>query len=297
MKTAIKEFTNWVKTHPFKSCLFSCLIGILATWDGTRPYLMWKDIVPWIGLIGTMLWVAWGTDMKLISLILSLSLLLPSKVEAQPERPNGAGVIVAIVVTVVGGVVIFKVVNFCQNHFPRQAPPDTNAPPSLEVTDFYAASTSYSSIGVCYEPVGLLASDPIPTVVEFTGYFTADHSFRMETGQRMPEATESVDLYEFGRELVPWGIRLCGAGEVSYGLNGQPCSGVGIPIGFSGGGGNETPEVNVAYGDDVQMVVFERSNDLWDWEPFLTMRISAEQRIKFSDASTGRQKFYRCRPL
>ncbi len=146
--------------------------------------------------------IMWLDVRKMAGIILILSLLLPSKVKAQPERPNGAGVIVAIVVTVVGGVVIFKVVNFCQNHFPRQAPPDTNAPPSLEVTDFYAASTSYSSIGVCYEPVGLLASDPIPTVVEFTGYFTADHSFRMETGQRMPEATESVDLYELGDPVV-----------------------------------------------------------------------------------------------
>ncbi len=53
MKTAFKELHQWAKENPVKACVFSALTGILATWDGTRPYLTQFDLIPLVILIGT----------------------------------------------------------------------------------------------------------------------------------------------------------------------------------------------------------------------------------------------------
>ncbi len=189
---------------------------------------------------------------------------------------------------------IFKVVQFCQNHFPRVDPPPTNAPPTLESTDFYAASMTYSAIGNCYAPQtsSALFVEPAPTVFEFSGGFDENFEFRMTQCRKIPSASDAVDIQEFAAELVPWGIHLGGGGESYYGLNGVPCPADDVPVTFGSG-----PVVDVANGDYVQTVVFEKSSDLMNWEAMLTMTISAEQRVRFSDAGTSAQVFYRCRPL
>lgn len=294
MKTAFKELHQWAKENPVKACVFSALTGILATWDGTRPYLVWTDLIPW-----AVLWMvingtlAFQFFRKLFLSVLVASLLLPSESKAA-EKPQSGLVIAGVVVIVVGGVVIFKVVQFCQNHFPRVDPPPTNAPPTLESTDFYAASMTYSAMGNCYAPQtsSALFVEPVPTVFEFSGGFDADFNFRMTQCRKVPSSTDSVDLQEFASELVPWGIHLGGGGESYYGLNGVPCPAEDVPVSFGTG-----PVVDVAVGDWVQTVVFEKSSDLVNWEEMLTMTISAEQRVKFSDAGTSSQVFYRCRPL
>ncbi len=292
MKTAFKELHQWAKENPVKACVFSALTGILATWDGTRPYLTWLDTGPWVLLIISL---CFTLSYKLVSaLILSASiLLLPSESKAA-EKPQSAAVAAGVVVVVVGGVVVIYLVRFCQRAFPRTDTPPTNAPPSLESTDFYAASMTYSAIGNCYAPQtnSALFVEPVPTVFEFSGGFDTDFNFRMTQCRKVPSADDAVDLQEFVAELVPWGIRLGTGGESYYGLNGVPCSAADVPVTFGTG-----PTVDVARGDWIQTVVFEKSNDLVNWDAMLTMTISAEQRIKFSDAGTSSQVFYRCRPL
>ncbi len=289
MKTAFKELHQWVKDNPLKACVFSALTGILATWDGTRPYLTALDLIPWAILL---IVVCWSMAVnKLMTLILLLCLLCPQETKAA-EKPEGAGIIVGVVVVVVAGVVIIKVVNFCQNHFPRVDPPATNAPPSLEEGDYYAASMTYEAIGNCYQPASLLAVEQLPTVIEFSVDFEGE-ALKMEGTRKAVEP--SVTLEDFVSELAPWGIRLGGGGEGFYALNGRACTAQDIPVSF--GLRNGLPSVTVDQGSFVRDVVVERSIDLVNWETMLTMRISAEQRIRFSDASTGRQKFYRCRPL
>ncbi len=292
MKNAFKELHQWAKENPVKACVFSALTGILATWDGTRAHLTSLDLIPWAVLI---ILAAWGFSItKLVSMLLALCLLLPSESKAA-EKPQSGLVIAGVVVIVVGGVVIFKVVQFCQNHFPRQDPPPTNNVPNLESTDFYAGSMTYSALGNCYSnpnSSSLLAVVDPATVFEFSGGFDGEFNFRMTECRKVPSATDSVDLQEFESELVPWGIRLGGGGESFFGLNGRPCPPGDVPVSFGTG-----PVVDVAVGDWVQTVVFEKSEDLVNWEAMLTMTISAEQRVRFSDAGTSSQVFYRCRPL
>lgn len=62
----------------------------------------------------------------------------PARVEAQDTnkpQPESVpcGVIIAVVVIVVGGIVIYKIIRFCKNKFPQPPPPPppaTNAPPA-----------------------------------------------------------------------------------------------------------------------------------------------------------------------
>ncbi len=291
MKTAFKELHQWAKDNPVMACLISAFTGTLATWDATRPYLTALDLVPWVILLIGACWIT--ASNKVASLILALCLLVPPESKAS-EKPQSGLVIAGVVVIVVGGVVIFKVVQFCQNHFPRVDPPPTNAPPTLESTDFYAATMTWTAMGNCYDPQtsSALFVEPVPTVFEFSGGFDQDFNFRMTQCRKVPSASDAVDLQEFDAELVPWGIHLGGGGESYFGLNGVPCPAADVPVSFGVG-----PVVDVAQGDYVQTVVFEKSGDLVNWETMLTMTISAEQRVRFSDAGTSSQAFYRCRPL
>ena len=231
----------------------------------------------------------------LFSILLIVSLLLPSESRAA-EKPKSAAMAAAVVVIIVGGVVVFKLVSFCQKAFPKTENPPTNNVQNFESTDYYAASLTTVS-GFCYEPSGsssLLAVSVPSAVMELSGEFvdTGDgFEYRMTGCRKVPEA-DCVGFSEFEASLVPWGIRLGGVDEAFYGLNGQPCSSDQVPIAFGSG-----PVVNVARGDWVQTVVFEKSSDLVNWEAMLTMTISAEQRVRFSDAGTSNQVFYRCRPL
>lgn len=293
MKTAFKELHQWAKENPVKACLFSALTGILATWQGTHSPLTALDLIPWliliIGVVCTM------ASSRIISVLLALCLLIPAQPRAA-EKPQSAAVAAAVVVIIVGGVVVFKLVSFCQKAFPKTENPPTNNVPKFESTDYYAASLTTVS-GFCYEPSGsssLMAVEAPSTVMELSGGFvdTGDgFEYRMTGCRKVPEA-DCVGFSEFEASLTPWGIRLGGVDEAFYGLNGNPCNSDQVPITFGSGA-----VVNVARGDWVQTVVFEKSNDLMNWEAMLTMTISAEQRVKFSDAGTAGQTFYRCRPL
>jgi hypothetical protein len=295
IKRAFKELHQWASRWPVTACVFSVLTGILATWHGTRSSLDVYDLIPWILLVSAVGFTVWIDSLKLIATILTAALLLAPMNQKAAEKPAGGGVIVAVVVVVVAGVVIFKVVQFCENHFPRVDPPPTNNVPNLEASDFYAASTSYSALGSCYVPTPTSLTQVLTdsgTVFELEGGFDSSFNYRM-TGCRKVESPEaSVDLMEFSRELAPWGIHLGGGGETYYGLNGQPSGPDRVPIVFGPG-----PTVDVARGDWVQTVVWERSSDLLNWTPMLTMTISAEQRVRFGDCRQEGSCFYRCRPL
>ena len=302
MKKAIQEFHQWVKSHPYKACLFSALMGILATWLGTRPYLTpWDAVLPF-ALLSTLAWVMlFDFQKRAVTVLLAICFLVqPFESRAQsPKEPAGGGAIIAIVVVVVGGVIVFRVVRFCQRAFPRN--PCTNNPPAVVFGSqhSYALATSCSAIGGCYvAPSSLLGDSPASTVFELTGEMVeADEgglAFKMQ-GSKKLEATAAVDLMEFQHELQEWGVHFGSAGETFYGIDGQPCGSDLVPITVSLNGANSSvdasdPELGH------QAVTFERSADLFHWEPILTMTVSVGQKVSFSDATDGAQMFYRSRP-
>lgn len=118
--------------------------------------------------------------------------------------------------------------------------------------------------------------------------------FQMEGVKQLATETEAVDMMGFAQEMVPWGVRLGSAGETFYGLNGQPSTADQVPLSVTLNGANSTVTAVAGNGGQATFA-FERSEDLMHWEPLLTMVLSAGQKIKFADATSGQQMFYRGR--
>lgn len=302
MKKAILEAHSWVKGHPFKACLFSVFTAALAVWEGTRPYLTTMDFAM-CGWLLIVIMATVYTDMKraITLLLLACFLLQPFEARAQPRKePAGGGVIIVVLVIVVGGIIIFRMARFCQRAFPRTPPPNTNAPPSLALNALpnnCALTTSCSALGSCYVPSSALAVESPQTIVEVSGVVAerpeGGFMFQIEGVKQLATETEAVDMMEFAQEMVPWGVRLGSAGETFYGLNGQPSTADQVPLSVTLNGA-----VTAVTGNGGQATfAFERSEDLVHWEPMLTMILSAGQKLKFADATSGQQMFYRGRTV
>src|SRR5258706_9885684 len=118
MKKSFLQLRQWASAHPVKACLWSALLGILATWQGSRASLDYYDLIPWLILLIGLILTIWISSFKwLVILLTATHLLLPVQPKAA-EKPQGGAVIAGVIVVVVGGIVIFKVVQFCQTHFP-----------------------------------------------------------------------------------------------------------------------------------------------------------------------------------
>lgn len=302
MKKSVLEFTNWVKAHPFKACLFAAITAALGAWDGTRPYLAWIDLLPWAVFLAAVALVIHWDGKGLTCLLIGALLCQPYQARAEEKKPAGAGVIVGIVVVVVGGFIVFRVIRFCQRTFPRPpANPNTNNPPALVFGEAhnYALATSCSAIGTCYVPSPDLLAEVVPdTVFEISGIMVEGPQgglfFQMNGAKKLNPETDAVGLWEFQQGLAAWGVRFGSAGEVFYGVDGQPAGPDQVPITVTLNGANSSVDVSGGYG---QAVTFERSSDLQHWEPILTMTVREGQPISFSDATTEGQMFYRSHPV
>jgi hypothetical protein len=307
MKKSIQEFCNWVKAHPYTACLFSALTAALAAWDGTRPYLVVSDLWAWaILLAGVALVIYIDTSRLFRLLMVSLtigSLLFQPKARAVERQPAAAGAIVAIVVVVVGGIIVFRVIRFCDRVFPRTPPAqNTNNPPEFAFgpAHSYAMATTCTTFGSCYTAPSLLAENNDPTVVELSGAIEETSqgtlAFRMQTTTKLNSTNDTVSLSEFERGMAEWGVRFGSAGEVFYGLDGQPSSPDLVPITAQLNGFNSAVNACDPAWEHLP-VVFERSADLLHWEPILTVTVNVGQQISFSDATYEGQMFYRGRTV
>lgn len=310
MKKSIRELHSWVKAHPYKACLFAIIMSALGAWDGTRPYLAWIDLLPWALLLAAAALVIHWDGKGLVCLLIAALLCQPFESRAQeapavasPREPAAAGAIVAVVIIVIGGYIIFRVVRFCDHAFPRT--PATNNPPAVifGASHNYALASSCSALGTCYLPEPSLAAgaeSSAGTVFEFSGVMAENPNgglaFRMEGAKKLEDEGETVDLMEFQRELQEWGVRFGSVGEVFYGVDGQPAAPDQVPITLQLNGTNPLVDASDPFLEH-RAVVFERSSDLQHWEPILTLTVSVGQVVKFSDATSAGQMFYRSRPV
>lgn len=302
MKKSIREFHSWVKAHSYKACLFAAITAALGAWDGTRPYLDWIDLFPWALLLAAVaLVIYWDGKGLSYLLVVALSCQHYESRAQETREPAAAGAIVAVVVIVIGGYIIFRVVRFCDHAFPRT--PATNNPPAVifGAAHNYALASSCSALGTCYLPEPSLAAgaeSSAGTVFEFSGVMAENPNgglaFRMEGAKKLEAETDAVDLMEFQRELQEWGVRFGSVGEVFYGVDGQPAAPDQVPITLQLNGTNPLVDASDPFLEH-QAVVFERSSDLQHWEPILTMTVSVGQAVKFSDATSAGQMFYRSR--
>jgi hypothetical protein len=303
MKKSIREFTSWVKAHPYKACLFAAIMAALGAWDGTRPYLQWIDLLPWALFLAAVALVIHWDGKGLSYLLIGAFLCQPIQSRAQSREPAAAGAIVAIVVVVVGGFIVFRIVRFCDRVFPRPpAPAKTNNPPAVifGASPSYALATTCTTFGSCYTASSLMAEDAVATVVELSGVIEETSQgtlgFRMQQTTKLNPTNDTVSLSEFERGIQDWGVHFGSAGEVFYGLDGQPSSPDQVPITVQLNGFSSAVNACDPSWEHLP-VVFERSTDLFHWEPILTVTVNEGQRISFSDATYEGQMFYRGRTV
>jgi hypothetical protein len=144
---SIKQFLDWVKSHPFKAVGFTCVFSVLSTALAFRDDLVRPGLAVYGVMLSLFVLVLWLDTRKTIAILLAACLLFTSAPPAQShtQHTDGCGpVIVGIVVVVVGGIAIYKVVRFCQKKFGPTPDKGTNAPDD-EFTFSAAASSSTAS--------------------------------------------------------------------------------------------------------------------------------------------------------
>jgi hypothetical protein len=238
---------------------------------------------------------------KFMRLLLIVSLTFVSTAQAadpQPPEPI-LPYAIGVVVVIVGGVVTYKFVRFCQRKFPKDQPPNTNAPPDqvqLPNGDTAAAAWTYAAQGSCYWPPTGLLSSPGPGVFEITAQLVdpdGQHpQLRSQTSRWLgPEATE--DAPAFFAEVAALGLTMSSTGNgQSWSVNNLPVSQEQCPIVLLGDEAH-TVEVQATNCTYSRVVVVERSYDLQEWAPVVRTVLQAGMKLRFQDATESGSAFYR----
>lgn len=299
----LKPTVGWMRDHPLKSCGFTSLFTFLACLIGEcepiQFHLAGVSVICliWFGLVMSRDLRKKAMVALVVFCLFCESAPIYAQVEPQSEiRPAAGQVIAGVVVVVVGAVVYIYLSRTCQRVFNRPPPRNTNAEPFhalSSLSDDYAASWAYYPYGSC-EPVGSMSELPT-TAMLLTGSFvqtTSGLEVRLD-GQKIVQE-DLVDGPTFQRLLQAHGVPAGGGvGDRFYGRNGRPATAEEVPIYFWEEDGQHN--VSCVAGGDPVPVAIERSPDLTRWEALTSVTVSAGQRIALHDTTTATQMFYRFR--
>lgn len=270
----------WARRHPIATALLVATEVLLGAVTAVLPPEAFGVMVVFIIAIAVW-WVAFGWFGDKLGLPLALLLLLPSpsKADEQPILPW----VIGGVVLVGGSYVAYKVVRFCQHHFP---PPPTNDTPAqvYGAGDDYAAAWTYAPSGSCQDapktlqepPGGVLAIEVWPEGSELRSVaYTASQGPSVDFG-----------TWEAGLSSVGLAMNSQGYGQ-SFSLNGVPVCASEVPIAFN-------PSANfIAIGYPGWTVSIEESGDLLTWEPLVTVSLPLGKRLRLEDVGQPGAVFYR----
>lgn len=222
---------------------------------------------------------------------------------AHPPDPQAAAVGGAVVVIVVGGIVTYKVVKFCQEHYPKDK---TNPPPSslafggsasADDGGEYGASFNYAPLGSCYTlpPPG---SDLVSTASASPGVATTFWLDAVATAGAVRtslSARQDPALVQgwagFQADVADAGLRVTGIadGTAWYERDGLPCSADQVPIRFD----PDTLTVRHRAAGELVRLRIERCTDLRQWSRLLNVELPVDQPFRLIDTTPEGQMFYR----
>lgn len=230
-----------------------------------------------------------------ITMILCASLVCsPWQAKSQEEGGDGGGApVVGIVVLCAGGYCVYKMIQFCQKHFPKNQP-TTNSPPdqlSGEISgDSEAASFNLGSLGSC---AGLDDHPPVTFAINGIIY-PADVRRPARAVCSIVAASgkeSSMNWSQFVAEAQSYGIKVTGVGDGSsyYARDGQPISESESHIHYDA----QTKKVSV-YSDPskVHRLVVKRSSDLIYWEDFMHLEMEENRNFQILDTTVNGSMFY-----
>jgi len=304
----MKDIIKWMSLHPLKSAGFAALFGFLPPFLAAMP-AGWA----WPGAgVFFLCALAWGLvchrDLKkVVGVLLVLAFLTPTEAADEREPVNGGGVVIGIIVVCAGGVCVYKIVKFCQKKFPKdKAAADTNGPPTDSIFNSdggsgsgggrSAAASNFGSMGSCgaEEQSELFGSDGvmIPATL-FTMDIRMDAQGRITTQTGATFGTNDIQGWaDFQAEVATHGVHVTGVpGHTSYATNGVPCASEDVPIAFD----ESNHSVSIRGAGPARRCEVERSKDMVDWSPFISLTVSQEAGARIEDASASGAMFYRVR--
>jgi len=277
---------RWIIAHPllsvFLTAVYCVTVAIMAT---CNEALFWIGLGLLGGIVVTVSLSAW----KLIPLVLLVALTAHAQ-EPEPPKDEAVAWGVGVVVLVGGGVVVYKMVRFCQRHFPRS---DTNQPPETNLwaqggySDQYGGAWSWTSSGSCYSPAAV--ADPANVRLAL---FRMDCSLEngvLRVRPSMASTNQIEDASEWFADLAAWGLSMNphGYGQ-SFSRNGVPCDPSAVPIRF-------VPDADhsIVIAGATGRILIERSPDLATWEVLNVVSVPAGMRVRMEDVGQAEQTFYR----
>lgn len=303
----MKDIIKWMRLHPLKSAGFAALFGFIPPFLASMP-ANWA----WPGACFFLLCaLVWGAvchfDLRKVAVVLLVIALLAPVKAAEREPVNGGGVVIGIIVVCAGGVCVYKLVKFCQKKFPKDKAASTNDPPVGLVFNSNggtgsgggrsAAASNFGAIGSCgsEEQSELFDSDGVMIPVTlFTMDIRMDALGRVTTQTGAIFGTNNIQGWlDFQAEIATHGVQVTGVpGHTSYATNGVPCASEDVPIVFD----EANHSVSIRGGDGPsRRCEVERSKDMINWSPFISVTVSREAGARIEDASASGVMFYRVR--
>lgn len=291
MKKLIYGFQDLIglmRAHPILSAAFAFLFGMFSAlvtkpaWEFTAKCA----IVVLLGLFAACVYRGLGKKRSIALVLLTTWLIMitpriqadepPPPVQQEQVQEAWVAIAIGIVVIVIAVVVVVKVVNFCEDHFPR-----TNSPPNQRfvLETEYSASFNYQCSCACQPPTGP------PTTFFMSGEVSGTNIAVTMTASGAPEFRQS--LYETQLEVESHGITLEPFNSSYYARDGTPMAAEDSPIQF------KKPTQTVTVHEGGKKVRIERSEDLREWRTLVVVDVPDGRRIDFSDTTGRGQQFYR----
>lgn len=284
MKNTINLWRAWIAANPLTAILCSVLLSVSASLAAVgNGKLVEFSVGFFIGwTVFTLLdFRDWTRRLPVILLCASL-LCAPAHAE-EPLQPAVAPVVIGGVVIIVGGVIVYSTVKFCQKHFPKTPPKDTNS---------VAAAWTYNSMGSCFVP----ASDEpvVERSVELAGFVLGDGTLISYISPKVDFAVE--DAADWTADLAQWGLTISGnVPSESYSRGCVPISRQDSPI-ILGADARRLITFREMDRPSVALTV-ERSTDLIEWNSVVNLSVNVRTQFRIFDVSEAPQTFYRITTL
>lgn len=290
---------GYIRSKPLTSVAASSVLTLLSAMMAMEATLSDAFRTGCFGLVGFILigFIVSAANYKatLLALLLSFCISTPNlRAAEQPPTQEAVPVAVGVVVICVGVVCVYKVVQFCQKHFPKEEKKeDKKLVGSAPDGDEYGAAFNYAAMGSCVHPSDFRAASGTPTQpttftlgVRVGVGGTVATRFRADVGE-----TNTQSFSEFQAEVAGHGLAVTGTYqyEPSFERNRVPVPAEQVPLSFD----PIRKTITHSTGRPLVKLAVERSTDMEHWTPLLAVEVEEESVIDVVDTTVQGQMFYR----